>query len=144
MISKGIKTLFVALGIGSIVLMNSCKYTCDLGYEGDNCTTPVRDKYIGTFSGNELCGSATDSFNIAISEVSNDVTKIRLTNLHNANNQNATGTVLENGSITIPSQAFGSGGNINGTVTLVNGKVTVEYVVKADGVPDAACTWVQK
>lgn len=144
MINKNVKIAFVAFGIGAVALLNSCKYTCDLGYEGDNCTTAVREKYLGTFSGNELCGSAADSFNIALSEVANDVTKIRLTNLHNANNQNAIGTVLENGSVTIPSQAFGSGGNINGTVTLVNGKVNVEYVVKADGVPDAACTWVQK
>ncbi|HRG90445.1 MAG TPA: hypothetical protein PLW44_15595 [Chitinophagales bacterium] len=142
--TKNIKTLICATAVAGLAFMASCKYTCDLGYEGDNCTTPVREKYLGTFSGNELCGSAADSFNIAISEISNDVTKVRFTNLHNANNQTATGTVLENGSITIPSQAFGSGGNINGTLTMVNGKISVEYLVKIDGLPDAACTWIQK
>ncbi len=140
---KNIKTMICAAAIGGLAFVASCKYTCDLGYEGDHCTTPVRTKYIGTFTGNELCGSATDSFAIAITEVSNDVTKIRLINLHNANNQTAIGTVMENGAITIAPQVFGNGGNINGTVTLVNGKVNVAYVVKATGVPDVTCTWVQ-
>jgi hypothetical protein len=53
------------------------------------------------------------------------------------------GTVLENGSVALASQSFGTG-NISGSVTIdASGKKTVSYLIVASGYPDANCSWVQ-
>ncbi|HLP50227.1 MAG TPA: hypothetical protein VK154_05045 [Chitinophagales bacterium] len=136
-------TLFAALlVIGTIA---SCTRTCDLGYEGDHCVDPVRAKFLGTFSGSEACAAATDTFSVAFSEVSNDVTKIRINNINNLST-NAIGTVLENGSISLAQQSFGNGGTINGSLTMVAGKIQLDYHITFDpstGSQDITCTWVQ-
>jgi len=135
------KTLTGGLLVLALAFISSCTRVCDLGYEGDHCVTRVTDKYLGTFSGKETCGSVTDSFNVAITEVAGDVSKIKIYNVHNVN-LNAIGTVLDNGSIAIASQSFGTG-NISGSVTLVGGKKSISYLIVASGYPDASCTWVQ-
>ncbi|HLP18904.1 MAG TPA: hypothetical protein VK174_01310 [Chitinophagales bacterium] len=142
---KKIQLLSFFAAMVVIVTIASCTRTCDLGYEGDHCVDPVRAKFIGTFSGSETCGTTTDTFSVAISEVSNDVTKIRINNIANTS-LNATGTVLENGSITLAPQAFGNGGNINGSVTFTGGKVNLAYHISYDpasGLPDITCNWLQ-
>src|SRR6185295_13142708 len=102
------KILKISLGvmlIGIIAAIGSCTKTCDIGYEGDHCTTPVRDKYTDTLQGHQTCGSATDTFSIIITEISGDVTKMRIHNISNLG-LNTTATVIENGSVTIASQSF--------------------------------------
>ncbi len=135
------KLLLTTLVVTAILFIASCTRTCDLGYEGDHCTTPVRDKFIGTFSGSQTCSAATDTFSIEIGEVAGDVTKIKIYNIYNVG-VNTIGTVLANGSVTIAPQALGVGGNISGDIT-ASGKIRINYLVTVTGLPDASCSWVQ-
>lgn len=140
--NKTTKTLLAVVALATLISISSCTRTCDIGYEGDNCTARVTDRYIGTFSGRETCGAVTDTFTVDITEVAGDVAKIKIYNIHNTN-INATGTVLENGSVALASQSFGTG-NISGSVTIdASGKKTVSYLIVASGYPDANCSWVQ-
>ncbi len=140
--NKTTKTLLAIVALATIICISSCTRTCDLGYEGANCTARVTDRYIGTFSGRETCDAITDTFTVAITEVAGDVTKIKIYNVHNTN-ISATGTVLDNGAIALASQSFGTG-NISGSVTIdASGKKTISYLIVADGYPDANCSWVQ-
>ncbi len=136
-----IKTILGITAIAVLFTIASCTRVCDLGYEGDHCVTPVRDKFAGTFNGTQTCSAATDTFSIAIIPISGDVTKIKINNIYNAG-FNTIGTVLANGSITIAPQTFGTG-TISGSVTN-NGKINISYVVTIAGLTDANCTWVQK
>lgn len=143
--TKKIQLLFLFTALVTIATITSCTRTCDLGYEGDHCVDPVRVKFLGTFSGSEACAAATDTFSVAFSEVANDVTKVRINNINNLST-NATGTVLENGSISLAQQSFGNGGTINGSLTMVNGKIQLDYHITFDpstGSQDITCTWVQ-
>ena len=140
--NKTTKAILALVAVATVISISSCTRTCDIGYEGANCTARVTDKYIGTFSGRETCGAVTDTFTMAITEVAGDVAKIKIYNIHNTN-INATGTVLDNGSVALASQSFGTG-NISGSVTIdASGKKTVSYLIVADGYPDANCSWVQ-
>ena len=138
---KKIKAFAGTVVFAAITMISSCTKTCDLGYKGDNCTTEVRESFLGNFSGKETCGTATDTFSITISPISTDVTKIKLNNIYNST-LNAIGTVMANGAITIEPQNFGTG-NISGSVTSTGGKISIAYIVTVAGTPDATCTWVQ-
>ena len=140
--NKTTKTLLAVVALATLISISSCTRTCDIGYEGDNCTARVTDRYIGTFSGRETCGAVNDTFTVDITEVAGDVAKIKIYNIHNTN-IHATGTVLENGSVALASQSFGTG-NISGSVTIdASGKKTVSYLIIASGYPNANCSWVQ-
>ena len=127
--------------LAGFAALSSCSKVCDTGYEGEHCTTEVRTKYLGTFSGRQTCGAVTDTFTVAIGTVANDVTKIKIYNIYNST-LNATGTVLDNGSITIASQSLGSG-TISGSVTNSSGKINIAYTVSVQGSVVDNCTWVQ-
>lgn len=126
--------------LAALTTISSCTKTCDLGYEGDNCKTEVRTKYLGNFNGTESCTSGNSTIAVNAITVANDVTKITFSNLYNAG-FNTTGIVQADGSITISNQSFGTG-QISGTAEIASGKVKITYTVTAGGVSDA-CTWTQ-
>lgn len=121
---------------------SSCTKVCNLGYEGSDCKTAIVTKYIGSFSGQETCAAATDSFLVAFWAPTGDSTKLNIMNLYNTN-LICTGNVLANGSIAIPYQNFGNSGFINGDVTLTGGKIRVNYHLKITGLSDVTCSWQQ-
>lgn len=132
---------FIAIAlVGTIATVNSCTKTCDLGYEGDDCKTEVRTKYLGAFNGTESCTTGSSPIAVNVTSVAGDVTKVNFNNLYGAAFNN-TGTVQADGNITIANQAFGTG-QISGSATVDAGKVKVTYTVTAGGASDA-CTWTQ-
>ena len=131
--------LIVAV-MASVATISSCTKTCDLGYEGDNCKTEVRAKYLGNFNGSEACTSGTTPVSVNGVTVSGDVVKVTFTNLYGAG-FNTTGTVQADGSITIANQSFGTG-QISGSATINAGKIVITYTVTSGGASDA-CTWTQ-
>lgn len=138
---KKVFSTFVAIALmGAVASINSCTKTCDLGYEGSDCKTEVRAKYLGAFNGTEACTSGNSTIAVNITTVSGDVTKVNFNNLYGASFNN-TGTVQADGSITLANQSFGTG-QISGSATVDAGKVKVTYTVTAGGASDA-CTWTQ-
>ncbi|MBK7147848.1 MAG: hypothetical protein IPH78_03265 [Bacteroidetes bacterium] len=138
---KKVFRTFVAIAlVGTIAGVNSCTKTCDLGYEGDDCKTEVRTKYLGAFNGTESCTTGNSTIAVNITSVASDVTKVNFNNLYGAAFNN-TGTVQADGDITIANQTFGTG-QISGSATVDAGKVKVTYTVTAGGASDA-CTWTQ-
>jgi len=137
---KIFNSFLVVAVMASVATISSCTKTCDLGYEGDNCKTEVRTKYVGAFNGTESCTSGTSTVSVTVTTVAGDVTKVNFSNLYGAT-FNTTGTVQADGTITIANQAFGTG-QISGSATINAGKVKVTYTVTAGGASDA-CTWTQ-
>jgi hypothetical protein len=138
---KVFKTFIAIALVGSIAGINSCTKTCDLGFEGDDCKTEVRAKYLGALNGNEACDSGDAIIGITVTEVSSDVTKVNFSNLYGAG-FNSVGTVQADGDIVIANQAFGTG-QISGSATIDAGKVKVTYTLNGGGGSDA-CTWTQQ
>jgi hypothetical protein len=58
--------------------------TCPTGYEGTNCETKARDKFLGTYTGSEICTVGTDNYTMTLATNSDNV-KLTMTNLYNCN-----------------------------------------------------------
>lgn len=58
------------------------KCTCVTGYEGTNCETKSRDKFIGTYAGTEICTVGSDSYSVIVS-ANSDAIKLTMTGLYN-------------------------------------------------------------
>lgn len=109
---------------------------CATGYEGTDCSTLVRAKFIGNYNTNETCDSGADSYAVSVTAGSSD-TEVEISNLYAAG-LFTTGTVNANGSITIANQVFGNG-TISGTITENGGVLTITYTVAVAGQSDT-CT----
>jgi len=136
---KALVLLLIAAATG----VSSCTKVCDTGFEGNTCDSLVRTKYLGTFMGQENCGNPGDTFLVAFSAVNQDPQKILITNIYNANNLNAYGTVLPNGSVTIAPQEFGTG-IISGDLVYNGGKLVLEYKITVQGLDVVTCNWVKR
>jgi hypothetical protein len=108
-----------------------CFCLCPTGYEGTDCGTLVRAKFIGTFNASEVCTSGNDTYSITINSVASDDKKVQIVNLYNAG-ISVNGEVNSDGGITIANQAFGTG-TISGTISSAG---AVSYTVTAGGASD--------
>ena len=97
--------VLVLLCLSSVIFYQSCKKnlckhvvcanngTCDngtckcaTGYEGESCTLLSRDKFLGSYSVAETCSSSGQSnYNITVSTLSTDVTKVLIYNFNKMN-----------------------------------------------------------
>ena len=148
------------LTVSSVVYFNSCKKdpckdvvcnnggtcvdgncSCTTGYEGADCSTEMRTKFIvsGSFteaghtdsSWNSSSHNFNNTYNVTITKGS-DVSSILIGNLGNYNcssgSYNVTGTMSSSTTFTIASQVVcGTTFSGSGTVTS-SGKVTISYV----------------
>lgn len=153
-ISKLIVLVFIALATS--MTFSSCKDECkDVdclnggtcsdgdcncadGYEGSNCGTESRAKYFGSYNTiNEMCASGGPSvFSITITTNSGGINKITMNNLYDANLPVV--ATLSGSSVTIASQAFGTG-SISGSGSFTGNILTLSYTVSGGGSSDA-CT----
>lgn len=118
----------------------SCACVCDLGYEGTDCTTLVRTKFIGSFNGNETCTSGSDIYAVTIAAGSADGA-VTITNIYDQGLV-TTGTVNADGGITIANQTFGTG-TVSGSITKTGGVITLSFTISVSGQSDA-CTFISQ
>lgn len=120
--------------------------SCDPGYEGANCTTESRAKFIGTYGASEI-GTVTNtaSFTLTIVNNSTDVTKIRITNFWNSF-VNPVNAVVSGNTITIPAQIPDNDGyTVSGLGTISDAVISVNYTVTNNGLTDNVnASWVRQ
>ncbi len=102
--STSIKTIFllIFMALGTSVLLNSCKdddpcdgvdclnggicndgtCTCLIGYEGSNCGTEIRNKFLAAYNCTNTCFPGT-SYSSSASPSAVDVSKFIITNMGN-------------------------------------------------------------
>ncbi|KAA5532465.1 hypothetical protein F0919_16895 [Taibaiella lutea] len=137
----------LAIGSLSAVTMTSCSKddtTCAVGYEGKDCKTLSRDKFIGQWQGHEDCTIGTDDYSITLTASGTSEVKLIYTNVYNQA-FTATGEMTGTNGFTFSGTAAGTSGTVNfsGNVSLdqSTGKLTSTYMIK-DGVnPDNSCTF---
>lgn len=111
--------------------------TCPTGYEGDRCQTLSRDKFIGTYTGNETCTVGSDEYSITIA-TNSDQLKITLTNIYG---QGFTGTGTITGPNTFALSGSQTGTTYTGTGTLNGNTLTLAYTI-TNGVTTNSCTFI--
>lgn len=113
---------------------------CVSGYEGENCETEVRAKFIGSYSVSESCQSGNYNFNFNITASSASVTSIIINNFYDIGinvTANISGTT-----VTIPNQTVtqsGSALNVSGSGQLNGNILTLTYTISSGSDSDS-CT----
>ncbi len=115
---------------------NAGACVCLTGYEGTNCETKSRDKFVGVYTGSEICTTGTDNYTITLA-ANSDALKLTMTNLYN-DNYTATCSMVATDSFSFA----GSQGTVNftGTGRLVTNTLTVRYTV-TDGTNTNSCVF---
>ncbi len=124
---KGIfKPFLMAATVAGLFFVSSCTKTCDEGYEGTDCKTLIREKFIGQFKGDETCTVGTDNYTVTATAGSADLLTIVI---GNAYNQGFTVTATVSGSsFTVASQSVGSAGsNLAGTGSISGDGKTLSF-----------------
>lgn len=122
---------------GGSCLEGTC--SCATGYEGTNCETLSRTKFIGTWTGTDECG--TDSYNITLTvgTATNAVSAL-VTNIGGyGTNITVTGNVTANNKISFTTVSVGGGRTLTGTMTFSGNSMTFDYTVTESGGDVTSC-----
>jgi hypothetical protein len=137
---KKITTTFMTAAVfAALVFTSSCTKECDPGYEGDDCKTETRAKFIGQYTGPETCTVGTDNYTITVGRSSTDALKITFTNVYNQA-YTAVGTV-DGSSFTVGTQDVATGVTVSGTGTLSGNTLTFTYTIVTTGSVSNTCTF---
>jgi hypothetical protein len=109
---------------------------CDSGYEGVNCQTEERAKFIGSYSVTEACTSGNYSYSMTITTSSTGVDKIVAQNFGDYS-VDLIGTV-DGSSVSFANQTVG-GGTFSATGQISGSILTISYTVTA-GSSNDSCT----
>ena len=128
--------LIVAV-IASVASISSCTKTCDAGYEGSDCKTEVRAKFVGTYkvSGTIVTGGVSTAFadqTLTIATSSANLQNILLTFGGATVTASTTGTTM-----TIASQVINVNYTYTGTGSIANNVIsfTITETDNTGGVP---------
>ncbi|MBS1685616.1 MAG: hypothetical protein JSS76_12720 [Bacteroidetes bacterium] len=130
-------TSFLMAGalVAALMTTSSCSKTCDAGYEGSDCKTEMRAKFInepnGWLTAETGTQSAPAAFTVHIQSSSTGVDQIRILNFWNAFTNAVTAKMTSSTTFTIPNQSPDNDGYtvISGTGTINNGIISVSYSV---------------
>lgn len=141
------KSFLAVAAMASVITISSCTKTCDPGYEGNDCKTEVRAKFIGTYGASDSPGSLVYSVTIGNgSSISAVVISSDFSDDYFVNNINAT---VDESTITIARQEPDNDNYfVEGTGTISGKTITWNYKI-IDGTvsPETSisytATWVK-
>jgi hypothetical protein len=111
--------------------------TCTTGYEGTNCQTVSRDKFIGSYTGTEICTVGTDNYTVTLA-TNSDALKLTYTNLYN---QNFTAICSMAATDSFTFSGAQSGATFSGSGRLVANTLTVHYTIVSAAAVSNACVF---
>lgn len=114
---------------GGTCVSGAC--VCPTGYEGTNCETETRAKFIKSWSASDMAGTTPIVYNCSIAAGAN-ISSVLISNSFSDNFFAGVinGTVSDN-TLTVPSQKPDAGGNysVQGSATYNLGKLTWTYTI---------------
>lgn len=121
---------------GLAVTMVSCNKddeTCAVGYEGKNCKTLSRDKFLGSWEGSDLCDG--DNYTYVMSIDSSSTNKLNVL-INNPGGFGAaittTGTITSSNVVSLSNVAISNEVSMNGTLTVNGNSLTTSYTATDD------------
>ncbi|WP_118976677.1 hypothetical protein [Taibaiella koreensis] len=135
----------LSIGTFSAVTFSSCSKddTCQVGYEGKDCKTLSRDKFVGQWKGQEQCTQGDDEYVITLTASSSSDVKLVYTNVYNQA-FTATGTMTGTNGFSFEGNGIGTGGatvtfNGVGSLDQSTGQLTITYTIS--GLTTNSCTF---
>lgn len=87
---------------------------CDTGYEGDDCITETRAKYLGTYAATSDCDTSNFSYNCTITQIEGNLLRLAFSNFGDLGN-GIYGTILSSTDFVIPFQNDAVGNLVKST-----------------------------
>ncbi|MEO6830994.1 MAG: calcium-binding EGF-like domain-containing protein [Chitinophagaceae bacterium] len=107
---------------GTCDASGSC--VCQTGFTGTNCEKLVRDEFIGTWSGTDVCGSGSYTITLTVNTSTNNINAL-------VNNPGGfgpaitiTGVVTSANALSFTNANAGGGRTLSGTMTFTGGSAT--------------------
>lgn len=115
---------------------NNGSCNCAAGYEGSNCGTEWRAKFVGNYNGNMACSTGNFTMNLSVNNSSVGVTSVVMSD----GTDNWVGTLNGSSSLTISAQTISGGTTISGSGQL-SGNVLTLNLTLAGGGTTVNCTY---
>jgi hypothetical protein len=130
---KLINYLMMGAVAATLMTTSSCTKTCDSGYEGSDCKTESRAKFIGQWKGQDVCTTGTyNNITITTTNASSNVLDINIANMGGFGaSVVVSGTVnsANSNQVDITSEDLGGGRTLTGTLTLSGTTIATSYTV---------------
>ena len=113
---------------------------CATGYEGTNCETEIRAKFLGSYNVSESCQSGNYTFSMSVTSSSTGVSNIIINNFYGIGI--SVSATINGNSVTIPNQTINDQGlalTISGSGQLSGNILTLTYNISA-GADSDSCT----
>lgn len=100
---------------GGTCISGTC--SCPTGFEGNNCETRTRDKFVGTWGGSDVCGSGTYTITLSISAATGEINALVANPGGFGAAVTVTGNVTSANSLAFTNVSVGGGRTLTGTMT---------------------------
>ena len=133
--------LLTLTAFGAITLV-SCKKDCEIGYEGSDCKTLSREKFMGSWQGQDICNSGTYNYTLQVSPSgTNAVTAIVSNPGGFGTAVTISGTVTSSNTVSFTNQDVGGLRTLSGTMTHNGGNnMSFNYTVTPSVGSSDACS----
>jgi hypothetical protein len=123
----------LTIGTFSAVTFSSCSKdeVCPVGYTGKDCKTLVRNNFVGTWNGSDICGSGTYDVNLTVGTSANEINALVANPGGFGASVTITGTVTANNTLQFTNQDIGGQRTLSGTMTFSGNSMSFSYTVTA-------------
>lgn len=137
---KVFKPFMMMATVAGVLAVSSCTKTCDPGYEGNDCKTEVREKFVGQWTASDDCvvdeNSGGEVPYVVINLVGDNIADFKITNVAGAG-ISLVATTTSSTSFAINSQDISFAGSTvtvtgNGTISEDAKTITLSYTVSGD------------
>lgn len=126
-------TAVLTVGAFSAITFSSCSKdeVCPVGYTGKDCKTLVRDAFIGTWSGKDICSSGSYNVTLSVNPSSSSQVSALINNPGGfGSNVTITGTVTADNTLQFSSQDVGGSRTLSGSMTFSGSTMSFNYSVQ--------------
>lgn len=128
----------LTVGTFAAVTFSSCSKdeVCPVGYTGKDCKTLVRNNFLGTWNGSDICTSGTYNITLTIGASSNEINALVSNPGGFGGTVTITGVVTDNNTLKFSNQDVGGSRTLNGTMTFTGSTMSFNYSVQGIATTD--------
>jgi hypothetical protein len=128
----------LTIGTFSAITFSSCSKdeVCPVGYTGKDCKTLVRNNFVGSWSGQDICTSGTYTISLTVSASSNEINALVTNPGGFGGTVVITGVVTGDNTLQFSNQDVGGSRTLNGTMTFTGSSMSFAYTVQGIATTD--------
>lgn len=126
-------TSLLTVGTFTAITLSSCSKddkVCPVGYTGSDCKTLVRDSFVGTWKGSDICSAGTYSVTLTVGPSSTSEINAIVNNPGGfGGTVSITGTITSSNELNFTSQDIGGSRTLTGKMIFTGSNMSFSYSV---------------